>query len=230
MKNLILVTRVTSDINSIEFPLYTDNKENCAIVIETPEIYFMIVDGKLLDGNVEEKPCKLQKIIESECINKEFETIIAYHDDDTWSQLIRNKMTDIKISQIEKYSTRGDESTSPVYKNYLIDLRALIKDNSNNITRRNELIIGLYNFFLGDPELEAKLNLLHQCLTPAGAKEARSITNYDLIKNLVDNVKIKFNEGEEKDIIDYLSTQTDCFDEDNYIKPLSKLRDALLRE
>ena len=46
----------------------------------------------------------------------------------------------------------------------------------------------VWNFFLGDPALEAKLELLHQCLTPNGISEAKNTYN-DLIKLLKEDEK-----------------------------------------
>jgi len=71
--------------------------------------------------------------------------------------------------------------------------------------------------------LEVKLNLLHHCLTPEGAKTPEAIENYSLIKDLIKKVK-----WGEKTVVEHLAEQTNCFDDDNYIKPLTKLRDALL--
>jgi hypothetical protein len=72
-------------------------------------------------------------------------------------------------------------------------------------------------------ELEAKLSLLHKCLTPDEAKSATQIPNYNLIKDMVESIMIN-NEP----VIEYLTKQSDCFDEENYIKPLTTLRDKLL--
>ena len=74
--------------------------------------------------------------------------------------------------------------------------------------------------------LEAKLNLLHLCLTPSEAKKAKDVEGYSLIKDLVESVTL---EGSDIRIIDHLATQEDCFDENNYLKPLRALRDKLLQ-
>ena len=74
-----------------------------------------------------------------------------------------------------------------------------------------------------DPKLEAQLELLHQCLTPAGAASANKINNYTLIDADVENVKIG-----EQNILEYLGKQPNCFDEEKYIKPLTALRKKLL--
>ena len=85
-------------------------------------------------------------------------------------------------------------------------------------------VLGFTNEQIEEKEiLESKLNLLHQCLTPDDAKTATQIPNYHLIEVDVEDVKIK-NES----VIEYLAKQSDCFDEEGYIKPLTTLRDKLL--
>lgn len=94
------------------------------------------------------------------------------------------------------------------------------KDNNGD---KRKTFKAIWDFFDGDPILEAKLNLLHQCLTPNEAKKATQIPNYHLIKDVVESVKI----NNEK-VVEYLTKQSNCFDEESYIKPLTALRDTLL--
>lgn len=82
-----------------------------------------------------------------------------------------------------------------------------------------EAFNNLWNFFLGDPVLEAKLNLLHLCLTPDGLKEAETLLQDDW------NAEDKFEVLTE--VKDKSGNTPDAFD-DNYIKALTALRDALL--
>lgn len=76
-------------------------------------------------------------------------------------------------------------------------------------------------------ELESKLNFLHNCLTPSGAKIALQTQDYNLIKDLVESLKL---EGSDKTILKYMAEQEDkdCFDEEKYLKHLRTLRDKLL--
>lgn len=91
------------------------------------------------------------------------------------------------------------------------------REDGDEIKKWWEILVGF------DPILEVQLELLHQCLTPEGAAIADKIKNYPLIKDKVEKIKVG-----EKTIVEHLSKQSDCFDDENYIKPLTKLRDALL--
>lgn len=95
----------------------------------------------------------------------------------------------------------------------------------NNLENQQQLEIifnSLRSHLSGDPVLEAKLEILHECLTPEGALTANQINGYSLIANIVESIKI-----EDKNLIDYLASQSDCFS-DNYISKLTVLRKALL--
>ncbi|MBK6771207.1 MAG: hypothetical protein IPG78_03490 [Ignavibacteria bacterium] len=112
----------------------------------------------------------------------------------------------------------------------MIKLGGILKDNNIQLEERNKLIEKLYNFFLGNPKLEAKLNLLHQCLTHEGVKVVKKELDkqsgkYKEIKDEVNKVK---HHG--KTVVEYLFEHSICFDGDDYIEPLSKLRDELLQD
>ena len=78
-----------------------------------------------------------------------------------------------------------------------------------------------------DDILEAKLNLLHLCLTPDGVKKISGIKNYHLIQSIVENIKVE--EEAEESILEYLgkTNPEDCFSQ-GYISALTKLRFVLL--
>lgn len=94
-----------------------------------------------------------------------------------------------------------------------------------------------------DPFVEACLEFLHACSTPDGAKDARSVRNFDLIKDLVEGVTISkshdgkpakndhgmLTDGDIK-VVDYLAGRSgsEVFDADIYRAPLIKIRDRLL--
>lgn len=170
MKNLIIVTQVGNSFQQLsgyvnEFSLYTNEDEKCYIQINVADINFVIINGKKLIGlEGVRKAIKIIEIINDINNGINNETIIAYHDN-VWEDDIKDAFKNLNILKIKKYSTAGSEETSPVYRDYLIVLRQLIK-NGNSTERRDELINGLYNFFLGDPSLEAKLELLHSLLVP----------------------------------------------------------------
>jgi hypothetical protein len=102
----------------------------------------------------------------------------------------------------------------------------------------NVTVDAFYVLIGHDPHLEAVLELLHTCLTPDGAKVARGVQNYHLIKNQVESIKVSVTKDdgngnqvtEEVPVIDYLKDlSADEVFEDEYIKPLEKLRDELLK-
>lgn len=219
MKNLILVTKVgnyfelSDDNYGNEFSLYNNNVDECYIHKIADDINFIIVNGGvLINLKGPNKANKLIEIINS--INGDIENLIAYHDE-LWSEDIKEVLNEqLKILKIKKYSTASDESNSPVYQNYLIELRALIKGNGNNTERRDELINGLYNFFLGDPLLEAKLNLLLKCLDEDYIKildeDKTFITS--LIKNS-EKTKIESAFDNYKDNFDYKTFILNLFED-----------------
>jgi hypothetical protein len=87
----------------------------------------------------------------------------------------------------------------------------------------------LLTLIFPDPVIDAILELLHQCLTPEGAASCIEENGKDRWK-LIDRYSLLGNiEIGGILIAEYLkSFKGDCFDEDNYIKPLRILRDTLL--
>jgi len=74
---------------------------------------------------------------------------------------------------MEEFEENG--KTTPYYEIALLIERG-IREESVQIIYDS---IQVYN-----PVLEAKLNLLHECLTPEGASEVEKISNYNMIKEL----------------------------------------------
>lgn len=108
--------------------------------------------------------------------------------------------------------------------------RVLINPNVLDYQKAIEIIkiLGLTKDKIEEKDtLESKLNFLHHCLTPSGAKVASQAQDYPLIKDLVEGLKL---EGSDKQILEHLAEQEDkdCFDEEKYLKHLRTLRDKLL--
>lgn len=118
----------------------------------------------------------------------------------------------------------GDESG---FKELLTKVKDVTDTHDDNKGEKFQKLFGY------DPILEAKLNLLHQCLTKEGADKATDVEGYHLIKDDVEQVKVKDDGGNEKTeeigVLEYLKAQSDPFDK-NYINALTKLRDALLQD
>ena len=145
---------------------------------------------------------------------------ITINQDDDY--LLYHNTTKETITTLFKYKVKGhnmpnDESLyRPVLK--------IIFDG------RNEKAERIIEFLFPPAEkiLDVKLNLLHLCLTPESAKNAREVTDYYLIKEEVERCNMPIDSN--LLVIDHLAIQnpSDCFDEEKYIKPLSLLRDKLL--
>lgn len=174
-------------------------------------------DNLILDdpnGELDKNQTAINIVTEIENINPNGENYLLYHIGNLVNLDSELKKADGKLTA-RLYSSADGEAT---YNN----IKNLIKEICNgNISSNLESIIR--DFFF-DKELEAKLNLLHLCLTPTGAKEAKLIHDYHLIKNIVESVMISKDES----VIEYLAKQTDCFDHENYLLPLTKLRNELL--
>lgn len=101
-------------------------------------------------------------------------------------------------------------------------------NNEKYAAAKKEII----DWFGINDELEQKLELLHKCLTPEDAASCIVDTenNWNLIEtfSLLSNIKI-----DKLSVSDYIKNsfvdKSDCFDEENYIEPLRKLRKALLQ-
>lgn len=96
--------------------------------------------------------------------------------------------------------------------------------NHENIVENLQNILGI------DDILEAKLNLLHQCLTPQGAKDVSTLENFNLVKDL--ELETVDNNNKIITVEKYISQKfngDDPFHPD-YIKALTDLRDELLKE
>lgn len=87
-----------------------------------------------------------------------------------------------------------------------------------------EITIGDIYVLIGyDPLLEAKLELLHMCLTPEGKKKSKSQWDKVLTYYPEDG------HAQMKKLYDSIPEAGDCFAE-NYIMALEKLRNAILSE
>ncbi len=136
--------------------------------------------------------------------------------------LLYHAQTSDPIKTSFKYKVSGHNMPEPTYL-YGPVLNKILDEEQYKAERIIEFL-----FPSIEKILDVKLNSLHLCLTPGGAKIVRKVDDYQLIKEEVesfcmpDNPKLR--------IIDYLAKQdkSDCFDEEKYIKPLSLLRDKLL--
>ena len=166
------------------------------------------------------------QLIDGETFNiSDNETYIMYHTNPEETEL-DNFLNGKSYKHKKKGQHEREDQWGYNLINYIFNAYSL---EGFNIQKYDDAIKKIIDWFDFNEELEAKLELLHKCLTPGGAENARDISNYDTIKTKVENVKIKC--GEEKIItINYLSKQSDCFDKDTYIDPLTDLRDALLTD
>ncbi len=145
---------------------------------------------------------------------------ILYHNGTTNRDLINelrnNKFYTGERKSIEEIEAENDKNKESLY--YIIAKN--IRDLSiNEITEQ----IPYY-----DVILETKLELLHACLTPEGARNIYSIDNIDLIEGITVNYSINKKEKNIKQFIsEHLAIKSDCFS-DTYIESLSCLRIALL--
>lgn len=153
---------------------------------------------------------------------KEFGVII--HQNIPVDKVIIEQMTN-QIIFCKKY---GKAITSNVYDK----ITNLAKSCSNGKIEKVKLLEEIWKFFLGDTELEAKLELLHACLTPEGAKKVTWNDNGEITITREDGTEFKCNipGSEGKNKFDELKNKNDGPFGQEYIKALSALRDALLKE
>jgi|GEM_PF-4790747 len=118
-----------------------------------------------------------------------------------------------------------EHSTSGIVFDYLTQIGRIRTDFA-----AYESTLAQFRLYVcGDRILEAKLDLLHRCLTPEGAAAIAEIDQLgDLLQEQIECVL----PGAEPPytvatVVDHLAKQTDPF-ESSYIKVLSSLRDALL--
>lgn len=123
-------------------------------------------------------------------------------------------LQDVHGRRIPAHRVKKEHHNSgPVY-NMLVTLGGAVSEKST--TSYASQIRCLVEHVLGDPELERRLNLLHACLTPSGAKALpeHEVVNYgDHAALLITNLR----EAEQASGL-----------EPDYIEKLSALRDLLL--
>lgn len=154
------------------------------------------------------------------------ETMVMYHSTPKNSEAELNKKG-FKIIKQGEHEPNGQGYPR---------LRKLIEawDNEKNCfdeAKYKEALDNIIAWFEANDELEQKLELLHKCLTPEDAASCivETENNWNLIEtfSLLNSINI-----DNSTIGDYINSsfigKSDCFDEENYIKPLRKLRDALL--
>ncbi len=215
MKQIIII----SAIHRKEYNIYSTNEFEIIGPFKTKGHKLLLLNGQKTSASTNQEIVEniITKINDIESGTYD-ETIIAFHFTSDISELLREKLVEDKYGKviIKKYGSGGNHDNEPLYKDYLLKLGEEFKNNGNNIDRIDELIIGLYNYFNGDSIFEAKLNLLHQCLTPQGAKEA---TNTEWLQG---EAKTKFEALTKIDGDDPFAK--------GYIDALTSLRDELLKE
>jgi hypothetical protein len=196
------------DITLIDLSENYQNNQVHSLVI-------LVNDAREIDSKLEDTSFVLNQLI-----NNDSDIYVIYHASENFDYKYRHKfgLTNNFADKIKGELESHHIKESPHNKLY----KCLFPF-------QNDRLANLVSIF-PNPILEAKLNLLHKCLTPEGAKVVKGELDKHLgyFKDIKDDVKKINHNG--KTVVEHLSEQTNCFDEDNYIKPLSKLRDALLPE
>ena len=243
MKLLIIVTKYGND----EFNNYwcRANDQEFDLIPNKQNLLFLIKPNAFVDKSQNDKYYNKkdywnllkQKLIES--INKNnfnakvsLEIGIVGHGevpnitnqfDELGNNIVFRKVYHSSTNELWKgaeYPATKCEGSLPLDK--LRDAVCICKDS--NYDKAFEEV---WNFFLGDKELEAKLELLHQCLTCEGFKDSqiifenlKSLLNGNNEKTKIETAFTEFKEG-------INNSKMDCFS-DSYIYELEKLRKSLL--
>ena len=181
MKAFILITRTYDN----EFGKYSNNISTQLLVPPVlsidNELDFLIINGYLLNGidiPILEDIKNISVISDANTAIKLFsETLIAIHtnlDFDLVKQSLKNSFNDKKKWGqliIKKYSSGGNELSSPIYLQNLLPLGNALKANPRNDEDIKQKVKTLFEFFFTDPVYQAKNTLLEKCYDPENLPE-----------------------------------------------------------
>lgn len=214
--------------NSEKFWDYFDNDN-----LDITYVLKVINAPLILKNNGNDFGIFLEKLKEETDINnffkKEDDNLLLYHTDD--KNLVRQIAEGFKDIQKRQFSSVQDTNTfyEPVYQRLAQLCQAMLQgediEHEIELTEFHKLLDNLWNGGISNDNLEAVLQTLHVCLTPEGAKKVNEIEGFD-------NIKETDIEGEK--LYEYIDNHlvpksNDEALSESYIKPLTKMRDELLR-
>jgi hypothetical protein len=188
MRGLIIITRHTGEYDSFwemnessNITHFAHEESKTTLIKKDDDLEFVQYASKINSLFATEIPDEIGIIFHS--IND------VATEDILKNALLENIRTKVKFckwysSVLSGFWNEQDGNAVLPYNNF----KKAWKDNDGD---KRKTFKAIWDFFDGDPILEAKLNLLHQCLTPNEAKKATQIPNYHLIKDVVESVKNK---------------------------------------
>lgn len=157
MRQIILVSRIHAHGDAEEFSKYTDGDETALTINGGGGTVLLLIKGSSLRSSAS-KPDAIYDEVNQQGLDKEADTIIAYHYEFQIEAALRNRFTQggwTKITDVKQYGSGGDEAGNPLYE-ILNAMGAAIKAG-HPVT---QLVERLWQYLAHDPELEAKLKLL----------------------------------------------------------------------
>lgn len=208
MRQILVITRITSSPENAESEYFPGDSNHVSATMD--DIVFDMYDG--LDF-YDTEPQEIAKKIVEHIHTSVSEVLIVIHYD-RFEDLDELLFTQHGGSewQTARYSATNE--------NYKTEIKPALGQVVNDPSQVNKI----YNFFANDPYLEAKLNLLHQCLLPESAPASVN----DLPIRLRGNPSY-FSAYEAFLLIRNGKTNADTLDE-SYVTGLKKLRDVLLAD
>jgi hypothetical protein len=165
MKQIILISRIHRFGGEEEFSKYTDkykDDDEPFLTVAGGNAFLLLIRGSSLRDS-ESKAEAIFNIVDKRGLDKDEETLVAYHWNYNIVPELRNKFTNsgwTNITDVKRYSSGGKEANNPLYK-ILNELGAELKAGRPVAS----LIDRLWGHLAHDPKLEAKLRLLQKIVS-----------------------------------------------------------------
>jgi len=245
MRILIIVTRKYVEKEFSEFRDYWGGKNNTPIVKTDGDHKLMIVNGEefrddnyMDDGFGNNLFNKVKDILDQQKTNNPEIGVIAHGGDVPNVNYLQTNGYNIAFNKPYSTLTPGlcqEDFRAPLCEGTLpLDrLRDCIADNCHKSNEEfNNAFDAVWNFFFGDPLLEAKLELLHACLTPEGRDRVTWSDSGEITITREGQEPFKGRIPDNKGKVEFeaLKAKTDGPFGMEYMDTLAALRDALLPE
>lgn len=195
MKQIIVITRIDHTLS--EFPgLYPGRME--PVTEEYDEYSLIVYDGKLIyDDEIDKMADKIIALVNGEA--QEVLIVIHYASFDELSRTLLGRNTSANWRVVEY---------SGSYRNYTTDIKPALQ----GVIADNKAVERIYRLFTYDPILEAKLNLLHNCILSVNVTQLDDLlsqyqSTFEIFKKKVAGVS---------------------WHKPEYVTALAELRDSLL--
>ena len=196
MRQIILISRIHRHGDAEEFSKYTVGDETTLTISGGGETVLLLIKGSSI-RNHESKVDAIYDVVNQHELDKDADTIIAYHYEFQIEAGLRSKFTQggwTNITDVKQYGSGGDEAENPLY-----EILNALGDAIKTGLPVSRLIEQLWKYLAHDPELEAKLKLL-QMIVNGETRRADGEIPFKLDPIIQQEFQDAFDEFSRKDV------------------------------